>query len=286
MIRSVFTSLLLATSACCGDLLVVCGGDEVFQIDPAVEKPVKLWSWRAKDRPEIPEELRNAFRTTDECKPINGGMSLLVTSSGGGCALLELPSGKAIWWAKATNSHSIEALPGGLIAVASSVGKGGNKVLLFDEKVPMIPIAELPIPSAHGLVWDDARKCLWALGYGELLACSIEDRKLRVKSRHKLPDNDGHDLRPVPNSPDLMVSTHAGVWRFQRDEMVFRPDPDLTGREEVKSFDIHPKSGRLAVIQAAGENWWSESVELLHPAAKLDFKGETLYKARWLVAGD
>lgn len=282
MLRPILTSLLLATSSLAGDLLLVCGGSEVFQIDPAANPPAKLWSWRAKDRPEIPADLQKTFNTTDECKPTDGGKRLLVTSSGGGCALLELPSGKALWWARVPNAHSIEALPGGKLAVASSVSANGNKVLLFDEKVPNQSIAEIPLPSAHGLVWDDARKCLWALGFGELLACEITGDKFTVKTRHKLPDEDGHDLRAVPGSPDLILSTHAGVWRFHRDDAVFRPDPDLKDRVEVKSADIHPVTGRLAVVQASGKNWWTEHLEFLHPAAKLTFKGETLYKARWL----
>jgi hypothetical protein len=283
MLRPILTSLLLATTAFAGDLLLVCGGDEVFQIDPAADPPAKLWSWRAKDRPEIPADLKGAFNTTDECKPLDGGKRLLVTSSGGGCALLELPSGKALWWARVPNAHSIEALPGGRIAVASSVNANGNKVLLFDGKIPGKSIAELPLPSAHGLVWDETRKCLWALGFGELLACEIAGDKITVKTRHKLPDNDGHDLRAVPGSPDLMLSTHAGVWRFHRDEARFRPDPDLKDRVEVKSADFHPATGRLVVIQSSGRNWWTETIELLHPAAKRTFKGETLYKARWLA---
>jgi hypothetical protein len=285
MIRTLFSSLLLTYSALAGDLLLVCGGSEIFQIDPAANPPAKLWSWRAKDRPEIPADLQKTFNTTDECKPLDGGKRLLVTSSGGGCALLELPSGKALWWARVPNAHSIEALPGGKIAVASSVSANGNKILLFDEKIPEKSIAELPLPSAHGLVWDEARKCLWALGFGELLACEVANDKLTVKARHKLPDEDGHDLRAVPASPDLVLSTHAGVWRFHRDDAVFRPDPDLKDRLKVKSADFHPVTGRLVVVQSSGKSWWSDQLEFLHPAAKLTLKGETLYKARWLTKG-
>jgi hypothetical protein len=286
MPRSLVISLLLAAQALAADSLLLCGGDEIFQIDPAANPPAKLWTWRSKDHPGIPQDLRDTFRTTDECKPHDNGKRLLITSSGGGCAMLEFPSGKPLWWARATNAHSIEALPGGLIAVAASVGKGGDKVLLFDEKVPMEALAEIPLPSAHGLVWDDARKILWALGFGELIACSVEGRRLAVKSRHKLPDPDGHDLRPVPASPELILSTHAGVWRFHRDDAVFRPDPDLQTRVAVKSVDIHPRSGRLAVIHPSGKTWWSDTLELLKPAAKHHMKGETLYKARWLTADD
>jgi hypothetical protein len=278
----IFTSILTSVSWA-SEFLLLCGAEEVFQIDPAADSTTALWTWRAKDRPELPESLQNTFRTTSECKPHKNGKQLLVTSSGGGCALLEFPLGKALWWARATNAHSIEALPGGLIAVASSVGKGGDQLLLYDEKTPMTAIAQIALPSAHGLVWDEARQCLWALGFDELIACTLENRKLVVKSRHKLPDDDGHDLRAVPHSPDLMISTHASVWRFHRDDATFRPDPDLENRINIKSADLHPQSARLVIIQSLEKQWWSDRIEFIRPKGKKTIIKATLYKARWLI---
>lgn len=286
MLRSLLIASFLTGVSWAGECILLCGAEEIFQIDPTADSTAALWTWRAKDRPELPETLRNTFRTTSECKPQKDGKQLLITSSGGGCALLEFPSGKALWWARATNAHSIEALPGGLIAVASSVGKGGDQVILYDETSPMSAIAQIPLASAHGLVWDEARQCLWALGFDELIACTLENRKLVVKSRHKLPDDDGHDLRAVPNSPELILSTHASVWRFHRDDVVFRPDPMLKNRARVKSIDIHPASSRIAMIQSAEKQWWSDSVHFLLPNAKHNITDATLYKARWLTIED
>jgi len=276
--------LLLAHAALAADRITVCGGDEVYQIDPAAEKPVKLWSWRAKDWPEIPGALKETFNTTDECKPLNGGKQLLVCSSSGGCALLEMPSGKPLWWARVTNAHSIEALPDGLIAVASSTGAKGNRVVLFDSKVPEKELSSIPLRSGHGVVWDEARQCLWALGYQELLACTLVSEPapaLEVKAKYKVPDENGHDLRAVPGSPDLVLSSHAHVWRFDREKKAFRPDPDLKDRVETKCVDIHPDSGRVIVTQAQGENWWTDFVELRNPAGRIELPGERIYKARW-----
>ena len=272
------------------DLITVCGGDEIYRIDPEASPVTKLWSWRAKDRPEIPEALRGSFATTDECKAIDGGKRLLVCSSSGGCALLEMPSGKALWWAKVTNAHSIESLPSGSIAVASSVGASGNKIVFFDPKVPETPAAEVPLSSAHGVVWDEERTGLWALGFEELLFLQMKkgDAPLsfQPKARYPLPDKDGHDLRPVPHSPDLILSTHAQVWRFNRNKGEFRADVDLKDRAETKSIDIHPKTGRILVVQASGENWWTNFVELLNPAARITLGKERIYKARWYVTED
>jgi len=286
MLRTIIFASILASNSWAGEFLLLCGAEEVFQIDPAADATAALWTWRARDRPELPEALRNTFRTTSECKPHKDGKQLLITSSGGGCALLEFPSGKALWWARATNAHSIEALPGGLIAVASSVGKGGDQLLLYDETIPMSAIAQIPLASAHGLVWDEARQCLWALGFDELIACTLKNRMLFVKSRHKLPDDDGHDLRAVPHSADLILSTHSSVWRFHRDDAVFRPEPMLEHRAKVKSIDIHPASSRIAMIQSTKKQWWSDSVHLFLPNAKHSITDAILYKARWLTIKD
>lgn len=281
-------ALSLIQAAVAADLITVTGGDEIYQIDPAASPVTKVWSWRAKNRPEIPDVLKGSFGTTDECKPIDGGKRLLVCSSSGGCALLEMPSGKALWWAKVTNAHSIEWLGGDGVAVASSVGANGNKIVFFSTAVPEKLVAEVPLESAHGLVWDEERRGLWALGLKELIFLQIPSKKsgpmsFQPKDRFPIPDEDGHDLRPVPHSPELVISAHAHVWRFDRDKRAFRPDPDLKDRADTKSIDIHPKTGRTLLTQAEGGNWWTRSIELINPTAKITLETERIYKARWYL---
>ncbi|WP_367874572.1 DUF6528 family protein [Luteolibacter sp. Populi] len=285
MILRLLVPLLLVSTVLSAERVVVCGGAEVYQIDPAAEQAAKLWSWRAKDCEGLPEGMKGAFATTDDCKPLEGGKKLLVSASSGGCVLLEMPAGKALWWARVKNAHSIEGLPGGLIAVAASTGKEGNKVLLFDSAVPEKVVAEIPLHSAHGLVWDEPRKILWALGFEELLACELkaeESPALEVKARYPLPDKDGHDLRAVPGAADLVLSTHGHVWRFDREKKEFRKDPELGDRKLVKCVEPNA-AGRLLVIKASEEHWWAEEIGFLNPAGKVSLKGEMVYKARWWV---
>ena len=281
--------LLSPTLSHAEERLMVCGGATVYQINPAATAaPVKSWSWQAKDCKELPKPLRTAFATTDDCKPLDEGRRLLVSSSSGGCALLEIPSGKALWWAKVPNAHSIEALPGGLIAVASSTAKDGNKVLLFDSKIHEKPLAEIPLHSAHGLVWDDSRKLLWALGYQELLALELKTEgtaSLTVKERHALPDKDGHDLRAVPGSADLILSTDHHVHRFDREKKAFRLDPTLGDHKLVKCTEPN-SAGRLFIVQASEEKWWTDEIHFHNPAGKLQIPGEMIYKARWMEVRD
>lgn len=278
-----------ATHAVLAHTLLLCGADEVFQMDPAVKPAVKTWSWRARDCPQIPANLKNAFATTDECKPTADGKQILITSSSGGCALVEFPSGKAVWWARVPNAHSIESLPGGKIVVASSVGAEGNKLVFFDTTAVGPPLAEIPLHSAHGLVWDSKRECLWALGFSQLIACSIPASSdggfaPKISATHPIPDKDGHDLRPVAGSADLVFSTEKGVWRFNRELETFRPDPNLTGRAQVKSVDRADPGGQMVVMQASDEHWWTDSIHFLLPEGALRIEGERLYKARWMGA--
>ena len=128
-----FALMGFAASAHAG-MLFVCGMDEVFVIDSSVAEEgrlEKLWSWRAKDHAELPETVRSRFGTTDECKPVEGGQKVLISSSGGACALVERPSGRVLWHARVPNAHSLEMLPRGRVAVASSVSAtGGNDLVI------------------------------------------------------------------------------------------------------------------------------------------------------------
>src|SRR5436190_19429983 len=105
------------------DELIVCGGDEIFGLQvPASGEPRKAWGWKAKEASELPELVRKQFESTDECKPVAGGR-VLVTSSGGGVALVDRGSGRATFWASVVNAHSAELLPAGKVVVASSTGE-------------------------------------------------------------------------------------------------------------------------------------------------------------------
>ena len=107
----------------------MCGWDEVFILavgeDPAPAHR-KVWSWRAADSPGIPADMHALFRTTDDCKPVDGGRRILISSSGGGVALVDRETRRASFSARVTNAHSIEMLPGERIAAAASVSNAGT----------------------------------------------------------------------------------------------------------------------------------------------------------------
>lgn len=271
--------------------LVLCGADEVFALSLRMDaqlSPRKVWSWRAAECSDIPESLKRAFQSTDDCKPVDGGRRILISSSSGAVALVERETRRAPFCAAVTNAHTIEMLPGGRIAAAASVADsaGGNRIVVFDIAT-MRELTSDPLVSAHGLVWDDERAFLWALGYDELRAYRLTDGRngkhsLTVEFQIKLPDTDGHELSPVPATPRLFVSTARRCWYFDRDTRRILPHDLLADAANVKSCTVHPGTGRIVYMQAEGKNWWAEHVHFLKPQGTLHLPGQRLYKARWL----
>jgi hypothetical protein len=85
-------------------------------------------------------------------------------------------------------------------------------LVLFDlnSATPDKPVFKTPLHSAHGVVWDEKRHCLWSLNFDELRAYDLEQwdtdhPALKLRQAYPLPDKDGHDLLPVPASNDLLV---------------------------------------------------------------------------------
>lgn len=281
-------------SSAIADQLLVCGWDKVFLLETSASAPGKaerLWTWDAKQSSDLPESLRATFKTTDDCKPVDGGSRVLISSSSGGCALVARPSGRAVWYARVPNAHSVEMLPRDRIVTAASTHAKGNRLMLFDVARPDQLVWEAPLYSAHGVVWDAERRCLWALGFKELQCYELEDwdsdkPALTMKASYTLPSTGGHDLQPQPKSSDLILTTGWFVYLFDRDKHTFRLHPELGKRADVKSVCVHPRTGQTVFVQAT-ESWWSDTLVLLDPAGKpagkIQLPKERLYKARWLV---
>ncbi|MBM3888700.1 MAG: hypothetical protein FJ388_06190, partial [Verrucomicrobia bacterium] len=194
------TALLLSSPAAqADDELILCGWDEVFALKVSGPDKIstnKVWSWRASDCPNLPEKLQDKFGTTDECKPVEGGKKILITSSGGGVALVERATGKVLFATFVGNAHSAEMLPGNRVVVAGSTHPEGNKLAVFDLNQPAEPIYTTELQSAHGVVWNEKRQVLWALGFEELNSYRLVNwngpqPKLHMSNSYPLPDPAG-----------------------------------------------------------------------------------------------
>jgi hypothetical protein len=271
--------------------LIVCGWDEVFILalgDGPAPANRKVWSWRATEDSGIPAEMRALFRTTDDCKPVDGGRRILISSSGGAVALVDRETRRASFSARVTNAHSIEILPGERIAAAASVSRAGtgDRLVIFDAATGK-ELASDALRSAHGVVWDDGRGVLWALGGDVLRAYSVSgaggSTRLERTYELPLPSEGGHDLVAIPSSSRLFLSTVGRCFWFDRERRQLSSHDVLGDHANIKSYSVHPKTGRVVYLQAESPNWWTEHLHFQRPDGTLRLPGERLYKARWVV---
>ncbi|MBW7995490.1 MAG: hypothetical protein FVQ81_02740 [Candidatus Glassbacteria bacterium] len=272
--------------------LAVCGWDEVFIL--RLEGPTDsigrvVWSWNAADEQDLPDTMKTRFGSTDDCKPVDGGRAILVTSSGDGVALVERATKKVLFWASAVNAHSADLLPGGLVAVAAShdPDRPGDRLVLFAPGTPGREIAHYELPSGHGVVWDSRRELLYALGYDLVRVFRLSggltgEGALEEVSRIELPATGGHELYPVPGTPYLSVSTSRQCWLLDRDTETVVPHPVLADHAGVKSIGVNPRSGQLAWTEAEGSHWWATRIRMLDPPNLVRMPDRRLYKVRWL----
>ena len=280
--------LASGTQALSQDRVIGCGADEVFvlEITPKENKPPKvIWSWKAADSPQIPEDGRRSFASTDECKPV--GESILITSSSGGVALIRRSDKRCQFYTQARNAHSACLLPQDRVAVASSFG--GDELLIYrlvqPSGKPAQPIAKIPLLGAHGVVWDEALERLWALGEDEILLVNInqgtKNSALGIDRRIKLPTPGGHDLSRSQDATILYLTTNKHVYRFHTEDGQFVSDPVLANEPKVKSVSEHPRTGEVVYHQGTPENWWSDRIRFIGNREEIHLPGRRLYKIRW-----
>ncbi|MGE5558201.1 MAG: DUF6528 family protein [Bacillota bacterium] len=268
--------------------LFVCGDSEVLEFDDGVlttTRPKPLWRWNANQ--VAGAGVDQLFLNIDECKPVNDGQALLITSSWkGGMALVDRSSGETSFTIASDNAHSAAMLPDGRIVLASS--EGTDLISLYDPSWGSAPLWTDRLKHAHGVVWDAEHELLWALGYEELRAYALTAWKTRNPCLSctvslTIPDEDGHDLMAVPGSSMLTVTTRSGVHLFDCRSFKFMVHPLLGVLSHVKSISVNPADGRIAFVQADTPNWWSEKIRFLNPSGALALPGRNLYKARWCV---
>lgn len=255
-------------------------------------EPTLSWVWSAKSDPNIRPEDRRFFGVPDECKMVDGGKLVLMNDSLGGFAGIDVMSARCVFYGNAGgNPHSIERLPDGRIAVASSTGK---TLKIFDVKDhPFEPkkqksVTALELVGGHGVVWDAKRDSLFALGYTNLYELAYIPATMSVKVKKvwdftkSCRDERGHDLLP-DGKGGYYFSNHSAIWHFDPESEEFSIARELGN---VKSFSPS-ESGELVAIPR--QSWWTDTL-LVFPcgssdwvkARKIVVPGARFYKARWL----
>lgn len=295
--RSLFSGLAASVvipvgGAAAKPRLLVCGGsvvyDAVLDGTDAAPRWEGIREWKPAQSKGLPESYaEKPFQTTDDCKPIDKGNNVLVTSSSGGVAIYERESLATKFYARVPNAHSACMLPGGHIVVASSVSPEGNALVLFNRSTNERAIYRTPLESAHGVVWDEKRKSLYALGMSHLEEYSFTHgngkASLKLLEQTDLPTRGGHELSPGKTENELIVTTQEGVYLFDKTTRSIVSHPTLGAYLDVKCVSLHPATGRLAYVKAdEGKGvWWSFRIRFLNPEGSIKSPGQRVYKVRW-----
>lgn len=294
-IQLIICSLLLAATHSYGqtaefqnaDIIFAGGDDKVLMIDASKSSDDHLeviWEWKASETKDLPEEYFPLLATIDESKPLEGGEQLLLTSSSGATLLLERESKKALFYAKTPNAHSAAMLPNNRIVVALSTHDKGNSIELYDKIQPEKVLFKDELYSGHGVVWIEEQERLFALGYDELRAYSLEDwdtekPTLVLTDSWKIRGVSGHDLIAVSDNL-LLISTHEGVSEFNIKEQSWKPFEPLATVEDVKSMNWNPQTEEL-IYTKAEVSWWTHNIYLDDKTLKVP--NVKIYKVRPLT---
>ncbi len=290
--------------------LYVCGDNMVYLIDPELAnesgyKEAVLWSWDAKDAAEkIGITAANAIRL-DDCKPIDMGKKLLMTSSKGYCVLLDVKTKDVLFYCNyAPNAHSAEILPNNRLVVACSEstqnGKEvGQKLLLYDIAQSNKIIQEVPCANAHGVVWSEKYQRLYALGYDskgfidvyKLTGWETASPKLSFEKRINTPTGGTHDLTLVNENTLCVAGINAYLYSIEANS--FTELKHFNGTTAMKSLNYNYETGECWYTDATWEHrdnptWSPKSVcyvtscDAVSVTKKIAIPDIILYKVRVL----
>ena len=254
----------------------------------------ELWRWNPKADSNLTAQAAASFGHVDECKPVDGGRTILVNASHGGVAAVDVATCQAKWYAfmpdHRAGPHSVDLLPDGRIAVANSTGVDALQIVDLNGH-PFDPskqktVNALPVSGAHGVVWDGRREKLYVLGYTNLLELAYLPETMGVKVLRKWDyssacgDPYGHDLVPDGRG-GYYFTNHTGVWDFNPEDGAFVRVLDI---KNVKSFSRDAAKGDLLAIPR--ESWWTDRLLVRTSDGALrtigPFPGARFYKARWM----
>jgi hypothetical protein len=256
------------------------------------------WIWSGPRDTVIPAAMRKKFLgNLAECKPTADGKSILVAACSGCWAVVDYNTCKAkAWGVNKMMSHSIELVGDDIVAVVATGGKYHAGLLyLFDIKGDKALQPKNQNSTAfwfdnpHGLHWDSKTGILWVLDTPSLTPCSVSrapDGKFILKrlDAYSLVEKGltyGHDLRPVPGTRLLALTTHEKVMFFDMDKRVFLEDRSIVKRD-VKAYD--PSKDGKDLVTTARTKWWTDTIEICEDGKIRDYKklpGAKIYKARW-----
>lgn len=247
--------------------LYFCGDNMVYLInadlaDESGYRNAILWSYDAKTAANtIGKDEKDCIRL-DDCKPVDNGRKLLLTSSRGYCILLDVETKNILFWANnCHNAHSAEILPDNRVVIACS--DNGDKLQVYDISNPNKILSSVPLKSAHGVVWNEKTQRLYAIGYTSMEIYKLKNwdgaaPELQWEKTVTTPTSGNHDLTYV-NENTLCLAGH-NVYLYDIAANKFNELSHFHNRHSLKSVNYNNETGEIWYTDATepeGEFAWS-----------------------------
>lgn len=250
--------------------IIVGGSNLVRIIEPALigssYKDGLVWEW---DATAIASTLGvNASRCDhiDDCKPVNEGKNLLITSSYNWCVLLDIDSKQPLFWATGTtNAHSAELLPNNRLVVACS--GGGDQLRLYDRTKSNSVLFTTPFEGAHGVVWMEKAQRLYALSYNKINVYSLANwdtasPSLKLEKSFANKNGGGHDLTYVDDHTLCVSGGQSYLYDINTD--TWKELTRLSGSTALKSVNYNIDRNVLwftdATVPEGSQSWSTHTI--------------------------
>lgn len=209
-----------------------------------------VWSWTTDHKAFI-----NVSGVKKRRHPKYGEVVLLCASCGY-CAMVSYPEGKILWETVSDgNCHSIELLPSGKIATASS---DGNVVRLFSAPDEFISTG---VEHGHGVLYDPERDSLWMVERNRL--CELDPETLEQKGNicdFRDVIKVGHDLAPYYGDTNLLWLTgNNGIFLYNKRE---NKVSEYLSAQYVKGIGNTPDSNKVFAVWQTGvfKPWCTDEI--------------------------
>lgn len=255
-------------------VLVFCGDNMVYMINADLVGDVYteavIWSLNVRTLASQLGLSESRCDHLDDCKIVDNGKKLLLSSSYNWCALVDIATSKVLFYTtQCPNAHSAEYIMGKYIAVACSSGSGDDcsKVQLYDINQSNSILSKSSLESAHGVVWNSQRQELYAAGGNVLQTYTIEGMdsgaaSLKLVKSVSTPQGGLHDLTFVDDNTLCVAGVKAYLYNIGNgsfDEM-----KHFTNSTGIKSLNYNPESGEFwytdATVPEGNESWSSQKI--------------------------
>ena len=258
-------------------------------VDPLSEAAI-VWRYDPLQDWNIDDKYARYFTNPSEAKIVNNGTKLLLTSSGGICALVDLKKCASDWVVfPEGNTHSAEILSDGNLLTASSAS--GGYLTLYDLKKDRKGsiYKKYVLRRAHTIVFDPKDKLLYVAWKEGIISYKYDPEKVELKEIRKYNLNrpdltaNTHDLIIDPVDGKLIMSLTRGLIKLDQATGKFEL---IHPQRHIKSISADPKHGLLLTFPDTYKIWWNDKLHILGADGKIKqffrMPHMRFYKARWI----